>query len=303
MTPRFRLTTLFPYLALGTGILALSLSAMFIRWADAPGPITGFYRQLLAILILAPFFVRHALKKRSLTLKNILFPILGGIASGCDLGLWSSSLSYTTASNATLIGNTAPLWVALAGLFLFRERLKRGFWYGLALTMGGAILIMGSDFIFHPRLGIGDLMALGTSFFYAGYYLATERGRKFLDPLTYTWIMSVFATLTLLTINLILRNPLTGYSTETWIIFGASAVVTQIIGYTTLAYALGHLPASVVSPTMIGQPVLTTILAVPLLGEIPGLIQVIGGIIALSGIYLVNQAHHQIAKEVLWESP
>ena len=293
---RSRIKSAFPYIALAAGILALSVSAMFIRWAQAPGPITGFYRQFFALLILAPFFIKHVYKNNKITAKNLIFPILGGIASGCDLGLWSSSLSYTTASNATLIGNTAPLWVALVGLIWFKERLLRDFWIGLTLTMGGALLIMGSDFLLHPRLGIGDLMALGTSVFFAGYYLATERGRKFLDPLTYTWLMTVFATITLLMINLGLGNHLTGYSTQTWLVFLSAAIVSQIIGYTALAYALGHLPASIVSPTMLGQPVLTTILAIPLLGEVPHLIQAIGGLITISGIYLVNQAHSKATK-------
>jgi drug/metabolite transporter (DMT)-like permease len=61
----------------------------------------------------------------------------------------------------------------------------------------------------------------------------------------------------------------------------------------SLAYALGHLPASVVSPTMILQPVVTTLLAVPLLGEIPSAWQGIGGVIALIGIYVVNQSHQR----------
>ena len=38
-----------PYLALATGILALSFSVMFVHWANAPGPITGLYRVFLAI--------------------------------------------------------------------------------------------------------------------------------------------------------------------------------------------------------------------------------------------------------------
>lgn len=291
-----RLTEIFPYFALGSGIISLSLSAMFVRWADAPGPITGFYRIFFAVLMLAPFFITRQLKNSLPALKYLIFPILGGIASGLDLGLWATSLSYTTASNATLIGNTAPLWVALIGLIVFHERLKRDFWFGLILTMSGAILIMGTDFLLKPRFGVGDLMALGTSVFYAGYFLATERGRKFFDPLTYTWLMSFTASLTLLVINIVLQNPLTGYTTNTWIVFLSAAVVSQIIGYTSLAYALGHLPASVVSPTMLGQPVLTTILAIPLLREVPHLFQIIGGLITLSGIYFVNQAHTRATK-------
>jgi drug/metabolite transporter (DMT)-like permease len=61
----------------------------------------------------------------------------------------------------------------------------------------------------------------------------------------------------------------------------------------SLAYTLGHLPASIVSQTMIGQPIVTAILAIPLLGEIPTFLQFIGGAIALAGIYLVNVAHNR----------
>ena len=83
-----------------------------------------------------------------------------------------------------------------------------------------------------------------------------------------------------------------------WLVFFAAAVVSQIAGYMSLAYALGHLPASVVSPTMIGQPITTAILAIPLLGEIPTFLQFVGGAIALAGIYIVNQTHNK-SKEIL----
>ena len=286
-----------PYAALGIGILALSLSAMFVRWAaDAPGPITGFYRMSLAAAILAPFVAVKCFKKCAIQPKTLIFPLIGGIATGCDLALWNTALSYTTAANATLIGNTAPLWVALVGLIFFKERLGRDFWFGLMMALGGAALIMGSDFILHPRLGIGDLMTVGTSLFYAVYFLSTGKGRKFIDPLSYTWLIALFAALTLFIINVFLQNPFGGFSNTTWLSFLGAALISQVIGYFSMTYALGHLPASIVSPTMIGQPVMTTLLAIPLLGEIPGKYQLIGGAIALTGIYLVNQAHARSEK-------
>jgi drug/metabolite transporter (DMT)-like permease len=76
-------------------------------------------------------------------------------------------------------------------------------------------------------------------------------------------------------------------------VFLSTAVVSQLIGYMSLAYALGHIPASVVSPTMILQPIITTLLAIPLLGEIPSIWQGIGGAIALIGIYVVNESHNR----------
>lgn len=79
--------------------------------------------------------------------------------------------------------------------------------------------------------------------------------------------------------------------------FLSTALVSQLIGYMALAYALGHLPASIVAPTMVLQPVVTAILAIPFLGEIPNIWQGIGGGVALLGIYMVNQSHQQGARE------
>ena len=100
-------------------------------------------------------------------------------------------------------------------------------------------------------------------------------------------------------INIAFQYPLTGFDKDTWLVFLATALVSQLIGYMALAYALGHLPASIVAPTMVLQPVVTALLAIPLLGEIPGIWQGIGGIIALIGIYIVNRSHQQSAPKIL----
>src|SRR6266498_4609522 len=285
--------TLLAYLALGTGLLALSLSAMFVRWANAPGPVTAFYRIFFSIFLLLPFFAPRLKTNRSIKSWLILFPLLAGIFTACDLGLWTASLSYTTAANATLLGNTAPLWVALGTWLILKQKLTSGFWRGLGITLLGAALIMGTDFILHPRFGIGDVMALSTGFFYGGYFLFTEKSRQTFDPISHIWFVGIGASTTLFFVNTALHNPLSGYEKNTWLVFLATALVSQLIGYMSLAYALGHLPASVVSPTMILQPVVTTLLAIPLLDEIPSAWQGIGGVIALIGIYIVNQSHQR----------
>ncbi len=286
-----------PYIALAIGISALSLSAMFVRWADAPGPVTGFYRLLISTLLFTPLFLKQQKQLAPIDKKYLYFPIAGGIFTAFDFAFWNSSLKFTTAANATLLGNTAPLWVALASLFIFREKLKGIFWAGLVLALAGAVLVMGSDFLVHPTLGLGDIMASTAAIFYASYQLVTQRGRVHIDPFRYAWLVGISATTGMLIMNLVLGNSFTGYSTQTWIIFFVTAIVSQMIGYLSITYALGHLPASVVAPTMIGQPILTAILAIPLLHEIPAPIQWIGGGIALAGIYIVNQSHRQTQQE------
>ncbi len=288
----------FPYIALAVGISALSLSAMFVRWAEAPGPITGFYRLLISTIFLTPIFIRQQERLEPIDKKYLFFPLLAGVFTAFDFAFWNSSLKFTTAANATLLGNIAPLWVALFALFIFREKLRGVFWLGLIIALTGAALVMGSDFLHHPTLGIGDLMASAAAIFYASYQLTTQRGRKYIDPFRYTWLVGVSATIGMFIMNLVLGNSFTGYPAQTWIIFFVTAIISQTIGYLAITYALGHLPASVVSPTLIGQPILTTVLAIPMLGEIPNSMQWIGGVIALAGIYIVNQAHNQTKEEL-----
>ena len=264
---------------------------MFGKWANAPGPVIGFYRIGLATVILLPVFLY---RKRKYGVKFpmvvLLFPILGGIFTALDHGTWNSSLRFTSAANATLLGNTAPLWVALFALLVFREKLRGLFWVGLAFALTGALIVLGSDFIRHPAIGMGDMLALAAGVFYAGYFLVTERGRQKLDTLSYVWLVDLIAAFTLLLISLGMKMPLTGYPTQTYLAFLGAALVSQVGGYLSIGYALGHLSASVVSPTLIGQPVVTALLAIPLLGEALRTEQWLGGLVVLMGIYLVHRS-------------
>jgi len=107
-------------------MLALGCSALFVRWANAPGPVTGVYRMGLASLVLLPLALRRG-GRRPWPRLGVRFAILGGVSLAIDLALWSTGVNITKAANATLFANTAPLWVALAGMAFFGERLPRLF--------------------------------------------------------------------------------------------------------------------------------------------------------------------------------
>ncbi len=293
-----------PYLALGVTILSLSFAAFFVRWADAPAAVFGFYRLGIATLILTPFFVRSTLKTRSASAPSrlrgwiLVLPVLAGLASALDHFTWNTSLKFTSAANATLLGNTSPLWVALAAWLIFRERTKKLFWVGLALTMGGAVAVLSNDFLQHPVFGWGDLLALSTGIFYAVFFLFSQRSRAHFDTLSHVWICSLSSTVVLFGLSLATGSLLTGYSPRTYLVFMAAALLPQLAGYLAMGYALGHLPASVVSPTMLGQPVLTALLAIPLLGEGLQPVQWIGGLVVIAGIYLVHRSRESAPQPI-----
>jgi drug/metabolite transporter (DMT)-like permease len=203
----------------------------------------------------------------------------------------------TSAANATLFANTAPLWVALGAWLVFHERLAGRFWLALLLTLSGAAAVLGLDFSTHITLGLGDLLALSASLFYAGYYLMTQQGRHHLGPLAYVWLAGLASSAALLLVNLGAGFPLTGYPPQTWLAFLGLALITQVVGYVAVGYALGHLPASLVAPTMVGQPVVTALLAIPILGEPLSPIQWIGGGAVLLGIYMVHRAPRAVSPQ------
>jgi len=277
-----------PYGALIFGVIALGFSALFVRWANAPGPVVGFYRIGLSTLILIPFFLLRRRKGAPISTAILIFPILGGVLTALDHGFWNTSVNFTSAANAALLANTAPLWVALFAWLVWRERLKAAFWIGLLLTLGGAGIVLGTDFLRHPTLGIGDILAITAGIFYAGYFLVTQRGRVHWDTLSYVWIVGLVSSLCLLGISLSFGMPITGYPGQSYLAFLGAALVSQTGGYLAVAYALGHLPASLVAPTMIGQPVVTALLAIPLLGESLQAGQIMGGLAVLVGIYIVH---------------
>jgi drug/metabolite transporter (DMT)-like permease len=288
-----------PYLALTCGILALSFSSLFVRWAvGAPGAVASFYRMAIGSIVFLPFFLRQPAAQRKINWRWFILPLLGGIFTAGDHAIWATAINYTRVANAILLNNLASLWVALVALIFWRERLTGIFWLGLAMAISGAAVVIGSDFFLHPQLNTGNLLGVISSFFYAAYFLATQRGREHFSTLTYVFLITSISSVILLGVNLGVGNPLTGFPPTTYLAFLGGGVVAQVIGYFSVGYALGHLPASVVSPTMIAQPILTALLAIPLAGEplVPALW--IGGLVVLAGIYLINRSRDRMARNL-----
>jgi drug/metabolite transporter (DMT)-like permease len=279
-----------PYLALAIGLAGIGLSAIFVKWANVPGAVSGFYRMVIAVGVMTIPFSFQARQREPISRRHVLFAVIAGLFFACDLTTWNTSVLMTNAANATLFGNTAPFWVAFGALILFKEKLRPLFWGGLVLAMFGVTVILGEDFIIHPILGAGDLLALFSGFFYGMFLLATERARDKLSSLVSWWISATVCTVGLLGLTVLFQQPLFGYPLQSYYSLIALALVTQVVGWLAINYALGHLPASVVSPTLLGQPVITSIAAVPLLGQALSAVQVAGGALVLAGIYIVHRS-------------
>lgn len=284
------------YLFLALGIFFISFSAIFTKWTNLPGATSGFYRLAIAAVVLALPFYRRRRQHPPLDRRVLALALLGGLWFALDTAMWNTSLTLTSAASATLLGNTSSILVALGAWLIFRERLRGRFWFGLFIALIGVLLVLSADWLTPqdtPAIAdtrtLGNLLALAAAFFYAAYLLTTQRTRASLDTVSYLFIMSAFGALVLLPFNVLGSLPLTGFSLQTWIALLGLAIITHVGGWLAINDSLGHIPASIVSVTLLAQPALTAILAIPLLGEALFPLQVIGGILALIGIYIVNR--------------
>jgi len=277
---------LFAYLALVVGVFCIGLSAIFVKFANVAGPVSAFYRVLIAGLVLVPWWLVRKTKRPAT--RDILFIFAGGAFFAFDLALWNTSLLLTSAATATLLANAAPLWVGMGTLLIFRERLSRKYWLGLFISLLGMSLVMGTDAWRSLQFNAGDLMALGASVFYAGYLLTTQRIRSRVDTQTFMTFSVIANIVVLFLLNLTMGTKLVGYSKSTWITLLGLGIISHLCGWLAINYALGHLKAAPVSVTLLGQTIVTTILAIPLLGEYLNIHQIIGGLAVLIGIYIVN---------------
>ena len=275
------------YMALILGILCIGLSGIFVKMAGLPGPVSAFYRMLFAAAVLVPVWLGRT--KRHPAPQDLGLILAGGIFLALDLALWNTSLLLIPAATATLLANNAPLWVGLASFLLFRERLGAFYWLGLLLSLAGMVALLGFDVVRELRLDRGSLLALLASLFYSVYLLTTQRARSRVDLVTFMALSTLSSLVVLFLINLAMGQTLTGFSTRAWLALAGLGLVTHLGGWLGINYALGHLRAAPVSVWLLGQVLVTALVAMPLLGEYPSLGHLVGGVLILAGILCVTQ--------------
>lgn len=274
-------------LALAVGICCIGFSAIFVKLAAMPGPVSALYRVVIAGTVLLPWWLA---KRPPLPAPGDLRVILAaGVFFAIDIGLWNTSIMYTSAAVATLLANNSPLWVGLASYFLFREKLSGLYWLGLAVALAGSGVLVGGDAFRNLRLDSGNLLAVAAGFFYAAYILTTGRARTRVDLTSVMTLSTLASVATLLVINLAMGTRLTGYPPRTWMALLGLGLISQLGGWLAINYALGHLRAAPVSVALLSQVVLTAVVAMPILGEFMKLHQVVGGVLVLGGVYLVTR--------------
>ena len=284
-----------PVIALGVVIVAISTGAILVRLSDAPSAIAAFYRVLFTTLPLLPVAGwKYRDQFRDLGRRDLLFATLSGLALALHFAAWFESLEWTSVAASVTLVQSQPLFVAAGAWLLLRERVTSRMVLGILVAVAGMAAMSLGDLLGGTLIGsaplLGNALALFGAVMAAGYVLAGRSLRQRMALIPYVVIVYSVCTVGLLAIAILQGGPLTGYPPREWLIFLGLAVGPGLLGHTVINWVLAHLESSVVSVSLLGEPVGATVLALVLLSEVPGPTTVLGAVFVMAGIYLASRS-------------
>lgn len=285
------------YVMLAIGVMAVSLAAIFIRYAQdsgVPSLMIAGGRLLIATLVLTPLTLRDSRYRqqiRALTQREARMIAIAGLFLALHFAAWVTSLEYTTVLISVVIVTTTPIWVSVLEVVFLKARLTKLIFVGLAVSISGSVMInagQGAGGFSGDTMLRGAFLALIGAMAVAVYLIIGRSLRPKLALMPYIWLVYGTAALLLIVAITLTATPVTGHSTEGYLWVLAVALIPQLIGHSSLNYALGYLPATYVSIATQAEPISSALLAVILFAEIPDVWQVAGSLVILVGVTLAT---------------
>ncbi|MFT5715092.1 MAG: drug/metabolite transporter (DMT)-like permease [Flavobacterium sp.] len=272
-----------PRLALVIGILCISIFPILVKIKLTPGLISAFYRMAIAVSLLLPYVLIK--KKFSLPKTNILLlAILCGILFASDVAMWNIAIQESSATQASLLTNLSPLWVGIISFAFFKTKPATNFWIGTSIALFGMAMLVGFQFFIELNFDRAFILAVLSGILYSIYLLVSKKALSEADVLSFMIISLSSSAIYLGIVCLLLQEPFFGFTDLGWLVLFIQAVVCQLMAWLSISYATKHMRATRISLSLLGQAVLTSILAWLFLDEQITLNMIIGGIILLLGI-------------------
>jgi len=286
------------YIVISIGVLAVSLASILIKLAQAeavPSTLIAASRMTIASLVLTPITLRRYRKEiQGLHRNQLTLAAVSGLFLAIHFATWVKSFEYTSVLVGVVLVNTNPLWAAILEFIFLRAKLGRLVLIGLAIGIIGSIVVAlpkGGSLQFEANAG--SLLALIGAVAVAVYFVIGRNLRATLSLIPYIWLVYGCSAIFLLILVAATGVPVLGYSAKGYLFLILTALIPQLIGHSSLNFALRYFPASYVGIAAQLEPVLSAIVAFLLFTEIPTGLQIIGSAIILSGVVLASVGQTQ----------
>ena len=283
-------TKINPKFILMLGVLGISFSSIFIKYSSAPSLVIATYRLGWTVLILAPLVglkFRDELLK--LKLKDVLWCGASGFFLAAHFSIWFESLKFTSIASSTVLVSTEVIFSAIGFVLVFKGKINKIGILSIAVTLLGSIIIAAGDFGSGKNELYGDALALIGAVMVAVYTLIGRKQRGHLSTTVYTFITYFACFLTLLIFGFSSGTPLYGYGIKEVILGLLLGSSCTLLGHSMLSWCLKYLSPSFVCSAKLLEPVFASVLAIFIYSEVPSLLQVIGGIIVIGGVYVYSK--------------
>lgn len=272
-----------PRIALLIGIICISIFPILIKLQLSSGLISAFYRMAIALGLLLPY-VLIAKKVKLPRKKLLLTAILCGILFAADVAVWNIAIQKSSATQATLLTNLAPVWVGILSYLFLKNKPATNFWIGTLVAIIGMITLVGFEFFIKLNFGLAFSLAILSGVLYAIYILVSKNVLSEVDVYSFMTISLFSSTLFLGIVCLIAGEPFYGFSDKAWFVLFIQGAICQLAAWLLISYATQNMRATRVSLSLLSQGVIATFLAWLFIDEPVTLQMIIGGIILLFGI-------------------
>lgn len=276
-----------PYIAIIIGVASVSMSAIFVKLANAESAVIAFYRMFFSILIMSPvFFLKYSGEIKLLHKKDWIFSTIAGVFLAFHFILWFESLNYTSVASSTVLVTLQPLFAFIGTYIFFKEKISLQSIVAGSVAIVGSFLISWGDFRVSGSALYGDILALIACALITGYLLFGQDVRQRLSLMTYTMVVYSVSTICLFFYVLIMGQSFGPYESTDWFWFIMLAIVPNLLGHTLFNWALKWVSTNTISIAILFEPVGAAILAYFIFAEKLIASQIIGGLVVVGGISL-----------------
>ncbi len=276
-------------LRLMIGAAMISFSAVFVKLVSV-GPMTSaFYRCLVGGVVLAVLIIAKG-ERLLRSGKAMLGLFIAAVFFALDLGVWHQSILYIGPGMSTLLANSQVFILGFIGLVFLGDRFRWEFAISIPMGFAGLALMILPDWSAQTdSYHVGIALALLTAVFYSGYLLSLRRvrhksvGESASADLA---LVSLFSAALLVPAVLTTGESMAVPSLTDAGLLAAYGVVSQVVGWVLISSSLGRMPASRVGLVLLLQPLLTFVWDVLFFGRGLTILEVAGGLVALTAIYL-----------------
>lgn len=287
-----------PFIMIVVGVIGISLSAIFVRYSQAPSSVTAAYRLLWTVLLMSPVVLGSKKNRKELLQtdkRTVLVCAVSGIALAVHFTLWFESLNKTTVASSTVIVCTEVVWVALGFVLFMHGHLSIKEGISITIALLGSVCIALTDSVAGGGHLYGDILSLLAAIAVAAYMLLGRLARSTVSTTIYTYIVYGFCAASLVIFSAIQGVSLTGYGYSAVIVGLLLAVFSTILGHSIFSWCLKYFSPAFVSASKLCEPVIAAALAIPLFHEIPKMGQVLGGVLILAGV--ISYSRVEVSKK------